>query len=89
MNEKYLITYELKTPNWNYTGFYNALKNLGEWWHYLDSTWVIKNTSYDSIQMYDILRKHISVNDFILIVEIKPETKWGYLPGDAWGWLDS
>lgn len=87
--KKYLITYDLKTPNWNYTGFYNALKNLGDWWHYLDSTWIIKSSTYTPQQMYDVLAPHLSTKDFILIIEIVPESKYGFLPKDAWGWLNN
>lgn len=88
-NKKYLITYDLKTPNWNYTNFYNTLKNLGSWWHYLDSTWMIKDSSYDAQQMYNLLGPYLSVKDFILIIEIVPSSKFGYLPADAWKWLDN
>lgn len=86
---KYLITYELKTKDWNYTGFYNTIKNFGAWWHYLDSTWIIKNPRYTPKQMYDLIAPHISTADHILIVQILPETKWGYLSKDAWDWLDT
>lgn len=87
--KKYLITCNLKTPNWNYTGFYNTIASLGTWWHYIDFTWIIKNSSYTPEQMYNFLAPHLSKNDFILIVEIIPETKRGWLPQDAWNWLNS
>ena len=86
---KYLITYTLKTQNWNYTGFYSALQSLGHWWHYLDSTWIIKNTTYTPQQMYNILAPHISVQDSILIIEIVSANKHGFLPKDAWDWLNN
>lgn len=86
---KYLITYTLKTPGWNYTGFFTALQSLGTWWHYLDSTWIIKNSIYTPQQMHAILGPHLSRNDFILIVEIVPGNKNGWLPPEAWRWIDS
>jgi hypothetical protein len=89
LTKKYLITYDLKTPNWNYTGFYDALKNQGEWWHYLASTWIIKKTTLTPQQIYNNIAPHISRKDLILIVEIVPQNKYGILPRDAWDWLDT
>lgn len=88
MTKQYLITYNLKTTNWNYTPFFNALKNIGPWWHYLDSTWIIK-TSFSSQQIHSILGPHLPQADHILIVEIIPETRFGWLSQDAWNWIDN
>lgn len=88
MTKKYLISYNLKTPNWNYTGFFSALKNIGPWWHYLDTTWIIK-TNYSSAQeVYMIIAPHISRGDLILVTEITG-TSFGWLPQDAWTWLNN
>jgi hypothetical protein len=89
LGKKYLITYTLKTPNWNYARFYTALQSLGSWWHYLDSTWVIKDSLYTTEQMYNIVAPGLSIKDFILIVEIAPGTNYGFLPKAAWDWLNT
>jgi hypothetical protein len=87
--KKYLITYNLKTPNWNYTGFFNALQNIGPWWHYIDSTWIVKS-NLTAQQIYSrIAPGFLSTSDFILIIEIKSESKFGWLPQEAWNWIDS
>ena len=88
MQKKYLITYSLKTPNWNYTGFFNALQNIGPWWHYLETTWIVKS-SYNSQQIHSLLGPHLSKNDLILIVEIVPGTSFGWLPQEAWTWINT
>lgn len=87
MQKQYLVTYDLKTPGWNYTGFYNALKNIGPWWHYLDSVWIIK-TNNTSQQIHSMFAPHLSKQDFILIVEIVPGSRNGWLKQDAWNWID-
>jgi len=87
MQEKYLITYNLKTANWNYTGFFTALQNIGAWWHYLDTTWIIK-TSYTPQQIYSMLAPHLSKNDLILVTKISG-TSFGWLPKDAWDWINN
>ncbi len=89
LSKKYLITYTLRTNNWNYKGFYDAIITLGAWWHYIDSTWIIKNSQYTTQQMYSILAPHLSTKDSILIIEIVPENKFGFLPADAWQWLNT
>ena len=86
--KKYLMTYNLKTAYWNYTGFYSGIQNLGPWWHYFDSTWIVK-TSYNAQQVYNILAPHISKNDLLLIIEIVPGSRYGWLPQDAWNWIDN
>ncbi len=87
--KKYLITYNLKTQNWNYNGFFNALKSIGPWWHYIDSTWIIK-TNLSSNEIYNrIAPGLLSTQDYILIVEINNKDKYGWLPKDAWDWLNS
>ena len=89
LGKKYLITCNLKTVNWNYTGFYNTVNSLGAWWHYIDHTWIIKNCPLTTQQIYEKLAPHLSQSDFILVVEIIPSNKHGWLPKDAWTWLDT
>lgn len=89
LGKKYLITCNLKTPNWNYTGFLTAITQLGAWWHYIDSTWIIKDTNHTPQTMHQILGPHLSRTDYILIVEIVNTNKYGWLPPDAWQWLET
>jgi hypothetical protein len=89
LGRKYLITYTLRTPNWDYRKFYAAIQSLGNWWHYLDTTWAIKDSVYTTNQMYDKLASGLSTKDSILIVEIVQGTSYGFLPKDAWDWLNS
>jgi hypothetical protein len=81
-----IVTYDLKTPNWNYSAFYDALKRQGKWWHYLSSTWLVATTK-TAQQVYSDLAPHLSQKDFILVA---PVTKpcWGWLPEDAWNWIN-
>jgi len=86
---KYLITYDLKNKSIrDYQSLFIAIKSLGSWWHYLDSTWIIK-TNLNSQQIWNMLSKHLLTNDHILVVKIDGSDKWGWLPQDAWSWLNS
>ena len=89
--KKFLITYDLKVADKAYyNGLYEAIKVLGTWWHYLDSTWIIKNSSLTANQIYERLEPHInkSNGDHILVIELGID-KQGWLPADAWTWLNS
>jgi len=86
---KYLITYDLKNKSLrSYESLFAALKNIGPWWHYLDSTWIIK-TNLTSVQIWNYLAGHITNSDRMLIVKIDSIDKWGWLSQDAWNWLNS
>jgi hypothetical protein len=81
-----LITYELKTKDWNYEKFYEALKGEGNWWHYLSSTWIVVTYKSPS-EMHQVLGQFLSTKDLIFIVDIAASAYWGFLPKDAWDWI--
>lgn len=85
---KYLITYDLKNKSRNYDDLYIAIKSLGAWWHYLDSTWIVK-TNLSSQQIWNTLGSRILTTDHLLIIKIDTSDEWGWLPQDAWNWLNS
>lgn len=39
----YLISYDLINPGQNYPGLIEAIKNLGAWWHNLESVWIVNH----------------------------------------------
>ena len=86
---KYLITYDLKNKSIKeYQSLFIAIKSLGSWWHYLDSTWIVK-TNLNSQQIWNLLGPHLLRNDYIIVVKIDTSDKWGWLPQKAWDWLNS
>ncbi|HIF9328495.1 TPA: hypothetical protein ACX6RL_000741 [Photobacterium damselae] len=82
----YVITYDLRTPNQNYNGLYEAIKTTGRWWHYLDSTWIIA-TDESPAQIWSRLELFVDNNDNLLIMEVKNNSQ-GWLPQDAWEWIN-
>lgn len=85
---KYLITYDLNNKAIkDYSSLFSALKSIGPWWHYLESTWVIK-TNLNSEQIWPILASHITTADKLFIVKIDSNDKWGWLPQNAWNWFN-
>lgn len=84
----YLVTYDLKKPGQDYKDLHEAMKARGTWWHYLESTWLLK-TSLSASQIFERLRPYLDANDLILIVRVLPNDKSGWLPQDAWNWINS
>ena len=86
INQVLIVTYDLKTPGWNYTAFYDALKAQGQWWHYLTSSWLIV-TGKSPSDVYTALAPHLPKSDRILVLPVK-KPAFGYLPKEAWDWIN-
>ena len=86
---KYLIIYELNNKSKNYSGLYDAIKNSGsEWWHYLETAWIVES-SRTSDQISTQLSSYIDKGqDFLLVIKIDASQKQGWLPKEAWDWLN-
>ena len=81
------ITYDLKVPGRNYEGLYNAIKSCGKYWHYLDSTWIVVSNE-SSQQVWNMLAPNIDKSDFVLVIEVRRDC-YGWLPKDAWDWINA
>jgi hypothetical protein len=85
--EVLLVTYDLRTPGHNYNPFYEALKQQGNWWHHISSTWLIATTKTPQ-ELYSALVGHIMTGDSLLVVTVK-YPYWGSLTEKAWKWIDN
>jgi hypothetical protein len=84
----YLITYELNQKDKDYSGFYNEIKSDHAWWHYIDTTWLIK-TEETPQQISDRLLPYLNKEtDNLLIIKVDPTIKQGWLSKEAWKWVD-
>jgi hypothetical protein len=82
----YCVSYDLNKAGQNYNALYEELKKAGTWWHYLDSTWLI-DTSLTAQSLSDRLLKHIDSNDRLLVIKVTRDYQ-GYLPKEAWDWIN-
>lgn len=83
----YLVTYDLKQPGQNYTGVHDAIKSCGTWWHHLESTWLVDGY-LTADQISTKVRTHIDKNDTLLVIGVTGDYA-GWLPKDAWEWINS
>lgn len=85
MSKAYAINYDLKAPGRNYTLLYEEIKKSPQWWHYLESTWIII-TDETPTQVWNRLANHIDKNDYLMVIEVRDNVQ-GWLPKDAWDWI--
>lgn len=83
---KYLVSYDLNTPGKDYEKLYNVLKSAEGWWHYLESTWILR-TSQSLSSWSDKIMNTIDENDSFIIVDITKSDRNGWLDKKAWEWL--
>lgn len=82
----YLITYDLKTPGKDYNPLYDAIKSIGDYYHPLESTWLVKSHS-NANSISTSLRAIMDNNDYLFVVNISKQDRQGWLPKTAWEWL--
>jgi hypothetical protein len=81
----YLISYDLNKPGQDYADLIAAIKRLGTWWHYLDSTWVVEHDG-PAMTIRDALFPNLDRNDELLVVRLGKDWAW-YGRTDAGQWL--
>lgn len=91
MNKLYLITYSFN-QNFNAVNFHNyinalfAKKWISDWWHYTDSAYIV--ASSQTVQdLYNAAAPGMVGIKYVLITEINPKNQQGWLPKDAWNWM--
>lgn len=81
----YCVSYDLNKAGQDYEGLYGALKEFPDWWHYLDSTWLV-STNESAYAIFDKLHQHLDENDSLLIVQVGKDYS-GWLSEEAWEWI--
>jgi hypothetical protein len=82
-----LITYELKTVGKDYTTFFEQIKkNSDGWWHYLEGSWM-SNTRMSAEGFAKSLFPYMTQSDYLLVIKVDKEFQ-GWLPNEAWDWLN-
>lgn len=91
MAKTFLITYDLKKPGQSYSELYEAIKNIGDWQHPLESTWIVRVTGNFTFaqNIYEKLRPKIDENDLLFIVEITDQDRQGWLSKTVWTWFNN
>jgi len=86
-NKLYILSFDLSTADIN--GLHQLIKTsqyINDWWHYLGSTYILSsNYTLDTIQN-QIKVKYPGFH--FLLMEVDPKAANGWLPKDAWKWIN-
>ena len=64
-----LIGYNLNAAARSYDDFTTALHDLGDWWHHLNNTWLIR-TDRDATEVRDALKPLMADTDELLVLNV-------------------
>jgi hypothetical protein len=82
-----LVAYDLNRPGQNYSSLYKALKAVPLWWHYLDSTWLLR-TEESAVQVRDRLLQRLDESDELLVIDVTDtEAAWEGFDPRANQWI--
>lgn len=65
----FVISYDLQRPDQDCAALAAAIKELGRWWHHLDSTWLVVSDR-SAVEVRDALRGHLDGGDELLIIDV-------------------
>jgi hypothetical protein len=84
----YVIGYDLHPKQGEtYDELIAAIKGLGDWWHCLDSTWLIVS-NLTSVQIRDHLWAYMRADDQLLVVAYAPHNSaWRGFNENCNDWL--
>lgn len=84
---KFIISYDLKAKNADYTSLYETIKSADGWWHYLESFWIIIS-EFDLKYWKERIKENIKSEDLFIIIEVRDAITNGWLPTKAWEWIN-
>lgn len=84
----YLIGYDLNKQGQNYNRLIEEIKHIGNWWHCLGSTFIIKSNS-TALEIRNHLNKFIDNNDELLVVRLTGEAAWVNFEKNCSEWLNN
>jgi hypothetical protein len=80
-----IVSYDLKTKR-DYNLFYESLKQQGNWWHYLASTWLL-STMKSPEEVANAVHPFLDPQDSLFVAEMGSRFN-GFLPKPAWDWIN-
>ena len=83
----YLVTFKLGDPNVDPSNLVGAIKKLGNGWMYYIPTVVFINSSESADSISKKLLPLITNDDYLFVTKITKEQQ-GWMPKDAWKWLN-
>jgi len=81
----YAITYDLNRPGQKYELLYQAIKNLGTHWHFMQNTWLVC-TALSAAEVRDHLARYVDSNDKLFVAKVT-EAAWQGFDDNGNRWI--
>lgn len=82
----HVISYDLNRPDQDYKSLHEAIKECGNWWHCLDSTWMV-SSNMAAIDIANKLWPQMDQNDKLIVTPVASGTSWAGFTGDCDSWI--
>jgi hypothetical protein len=82
----YVVIYVLNGPPSSYFDLLKELNDCEGWLHYIDNVWIVL-THRTLVDIGSSLRQKIRTGDWLMVMPAKGPVD-GWLPADAWTWLN-
>lgn len=83
----FLITYDLRNPEWDYTPLYDAIRAIGDNNHPLESVWLVVSGDLNVSEITTQLKQFMDGKDLVFVLDITKSSVQGWLPKSSWEWL--
>ena len=85
----YIIGYDLNKGEGpqDYNALYRKIKSVGDWWHSLGSTWIVKSDK-TADEIHDVISEVIDKNDELLVALLCDEVAWSGFKDKGGKWLE-
>src|SRR6476620_4497001 len=84
---QYLIAYDLRRPEYEYGGLFDAIKAAGSThWHSMNSTWIVVSTQ-SALHITNALWARMNKNDKLLVIEVTDKAAWAGFNENSSEWL--
>ena len=84
----YLITYDLSSPDKDYTSLFTEIEKLGDSKRILKSVWLVSVNNKNAFQISETLRNVMDRDDLLYVVKNHETDRQGWLYTSNWEWLD-
>jgi hypothetical protein len=83
-----LIAYDIHpTKGEGYDNLIEKIQSLGDWWHHLESTWIVR-CAHSPREIRDQLKSYIGIDDQLLVIEMSGDaTEWAGVNDAGSQWL--
>jgi CRISPR/Cas system-associated endoribonuclease Cas2 len=85
----YLITYDLSSPEKDYSSLFSEIENLGNAKRILKSVWLVAVEDKNAHQISETLRKVMDKDDLLYVVKNHESDRHGWIYSSIWKWLDN